>query len=739
MKHRSVLLALCTLITGVCCAQGYSLRMGDKAFAGLAYHDAIGHYEEAMKHGADTGAFMTRLAESYFNVRDFHNAAKWYARTTSASNARPVDLYNYSQCLRATGQFEEADHWMAKYHEIAAGDGRATAQLGSVAYANALLAKPLPGCIVENVKENCTHSDMGSAYWGDRLVFASARKPDAAARRRHAWNGDPFLDLYTGKIGADGQLTDIQPLKDLNTKFHDSNAAFSASGQEVWFTRNNYSDGKKGRTADGVVNLKIYSRILSEGHWMVERSFPFNSEAYSTGHPALSADGKTIYFTSDMPGGRGGTDIWMCERKSESEWLKPVNLGPMVNTEGDEMFPFVQSDGTLYFSTDGHPGLGGLDIFVSKAGQEGFTRAINAGVPINSHSDDFAILLDATGLKGYLTSDRSGGMGGDDLYSFTLRKPLGATMKVRGMVRDKVSHEPAVNAKILLKDAVGSPLRDVTTGPDGEYTFGLEEGHHYELATDEGAYRRTSQGLVTGPLVDTTFVRDIELAKLSDVYLWMMVSDAKTRAPLSGVDVRITNTRDAGSTTMEGVTEEGGELFTNLKPMSIGDSLVYQVVISKQGYFPKTSLWKHRLDRTGKVVLNEYIDCSLSAIDVGMDIAKVIDIKPIYFDLGKHKIRQDAAAELDKIVQVMSENPTMVIELGSHTDSRGSDKSNLALSDKRAKSSAAYIVSKGIAQDRITGKGYGETKLLNNCGNGAKCSDTEHQMNRRTEFIVVRM
>ncbi|MBK6775609.1 MAG: OmpA family protein [Flavobacteriales bacterium] len=219
----------------------------------------------------------------------------------------------------------------------------------------------------------------------------------------------------------------------------------------------------------------------------------------------------------------------------------------------------------------------------------------------------------------------------------------------------------------------------------------------------------------------------------------MKVSDAKTSAPLQGADVRITDERGIGGTMMQGATEASGEIFTNLKSMSVGDSLVLRVVLSKPGYFPKTGVVVKRIDKTGKVVLNDHMDCSLEAIDIGKDIGKAIDIKPIYFDLGKHAIRKDAAAELDKIVQVMTDNPTMVIELGSHTDARGSDKSNLALSDKRAKSSAAYIVSKGIAKDRIAGKGYGESKLLNSCGNGTKCSDTEHQMNRRTEFIIVKM
>ncbi|MEO8066575.1 MAG: OmpA family protein [Flavobacteriales bacterium] len=739
MLNRTVTITLALLSAVLACAQGYSLRMGDKAFAGMAYHDAIGHYVEAVKHGADTGAFVVRLAESYYNVRDFHNAAEWYGRAVTSTKARQEDLYNYSQSLRATGRFEEADQWMARYQAVAAGDRRAFAQIGATTYATALLAKPIAGCSVKNLNGNCTKSDMGAAYWGDRLVFASARKPDVTARHRHAWNGDPFLDLYSGKIGEDGEISDIKPLTDLNTRYHESNAAFGAKGQEVWFTRNNFSDGKKGRTAQGVVNLKIYSRILSEGGWMVERPFPYNSNDYSTGHPALSADSKTLYFTSDMPGGIGGTDIWMCTRKSESEWLKPVNLGPSVNTEGDEMFPFIQNDGTLFFSSDGRAGLGGLDVFVCRAVKDGFGRAVNAGVPINSRSDDFGILLDATGLKGYFTSDRSGGMGEDDLYSFTLVKPLGATMKVRGTAHDKSSQQPVAGIKVMLKDVQGVLLKEAITDTVGAYAFELEEGTHYELATDEGDYRRTSQGLITGPLVDTTFVRDLDLAKLSSVYLWMMVSDAKTKAPLQGVSVRVADLRGADGTVMQGVTEAGGELFANVAAKSAGDSLVYEVVMSKQGYFPKTGRFLYRVSGSGKVVLNERIDCSLEAINLGKDIGKAIDINPIYFDSGKHAIRNDAATELDKIVEVMKENPTMVVELGSHTDARGSDKSNLALSDKRAKSSVAYIISKGIAQDRISGKGFGETKLLNHCGNGVKCSDTEHQANRRTEFIIVRM
>ncbi len=475
--HRSIIVALGLFAITAASAQSYSLRMGDKAYKDLAYSEAIARYEEAVKMGADTGAFITRLAESYLNVRDFANAAKWYKYATTSRIARPIDMYNFAQCLRATGQLEEADKWMATYEKKAADDSRPARQIGAVNYATELMAKPVEGVTMKNVAANCEKGDMGAAFLGDRLVFASARKPQSAERRRHNWNGDPYLDLYSGKFGTDGELSDIQLMADLNTRYHESNAAFTPGGREIWFTRNNFSAGKKGKTPAGVVNLKIYARSLRDGHWVDERSFPYNSDAYSTGHPALSRDGNTMYFTSDMPGGVGGTDIWKCERTKGGEWGKPVNVGAPVNTEGDEMFPFVRSDDVLYFSSDGQAGLGGLDIFYSEPGTPTYGTVTNAGTPFNSRNDDFGFMLDSTARKGYLTSDRSGGMGDDDLYSFKLEKPMLPPMKLRGILRDKMTGEPLAGIKMFLKDDKGNVIGEVTTGVNGEYAFDLADAY----------------------------------------------------------------------------------------------------------------------------------------------------------------------------------------------------------------------------------------------------------------------
>ncbi len=740
-------------------AQDYAVRMGDKAYENLAYSNAIERYTEALEYGADTAACRTKLAESYLNVRDFRNAATWYAKVCAVNTARPVDAYNYAQCLRATGQFAQADTWMSNYREMAEADGRSQRQQGSVRYAANLLATPIAGCTVRNVDANCTNADMGAAYLGDRLVFASARTTRSSEQRNHTWNGDPFLDLYSGKIGADAQLTDVLPLKDLNTRYHESNATFTRDRQEIWFTRNNYSKGKKGTTAQGVVNLKIYARTRTGDSWGDERPFPHNTDVYSVGHPSLTADGQRMYFTSDRPGGVGGTDIWWCERQGKSEWGAPVNAGNEVNTEGDEMFPFIAADGTLYFSSEGQAGLGGFDLFAAKAVGGAFGSVSNLGTPLNSPKDDFALLMDSTGLKGYFTSDRSGGMGNDDLYSFTLLAPFGRSLRVVGQATDAATKLPLANASIALRTNGNDVL--ATTGPDGRYAFDVEPGTAYELVGTATDFVPANATLAPLPDRDTTAVRDLLFAKDGKVSLLYHVKNAFTGGALPGVTIDRLNLLglDQIEKAINRLTDPEGNIRETLEGAQIGDSIVMYIELKKEGFRTKKGTFRYKITEWGEIDVHKYMDLCLFPLEhdefkltcmdnldhsglplaVGRDVREMIDINPIYFDLNKFNIRPDAAAELDKIVGVMNAYPQMHIELGSHTDARGSDASNTTLSDNRAKSSAAYIVSKGIAQERISGKGYGETRLENKCKNGVKCTEAEHQINRRTEFIIVKM
>ena len=415
-------------------------------------------------------------------------------------------------------------------------------------------------------------------------------------------------------------------------------------------------------------------------------------------------------------------------------------LGPEVNTEGDEMFPFIGKDGTFAFASDGHAGLGGLDILIGKMRPDGTVPGVkNPGAPLNSGQDDFALVLDGTLFKGYFTSNRPGGKGGDDIYSVALDHPLGNSMRVEGIAYDRRSKQPMPGAVVELKDTLGNVVATTMTGPDGSYAVDLEPERRYGLTGAVEGYRPIMADLFSGPEADTVFKRDLRLAQYADVMAWMHVTNARTGEALSDVKVQAIDVPGGNTEVISGLTSASGDQRQALQGRAIDDSLVFRVRLTKPGFFPKKGLFLYTVEANGEVAMHQVMDLAMEPIEVGVEVGQAISVNPIYFDLGKWNIRPDAAAELDKVVTVLNENPTMEIELGSHTDSRGSDKANRALSDKRAKSSAAYIISKGIPKGRIKGLGYGESKLLNECGNGSECTEEQHQLNRRTEFIITRM
>lgn len=719
-------------------AQGRFVTAGDKAYENLAYAKAIGDYERAVENGVPDSSYARKLAKSYMSVRDFQRAEAWYARVVAMPNAKPIDHYDYAQALRANGKYGEADKWLRTYELQDTADSRGKRQADASTYASKLSGRAIPGCVVKDLASNTEQADMGVAYCGNKAVFASSRKPDVAEFRRHTWNGQPFLDLYSAPVNADGDFGSATPLSALNTKYHESNACFSPDTGTVWFTRNNYSQGKKGKNGEGVVNLKIYSRTRELGAWTNEQPFPFNSDQYSVGHPCLSVDGNTMYFTSDRPGGKGGTDIWKTVRTGTT-WGTPVCLGSEVNTEGDEMFPFIGKDGTFAFASDGHAGLGGLDILVGKMRADGIVMGVkNPGVPLNSGRDDFALVLDGGLLKGYFTSDRPGGKGGDDIYAVELEHSITGGKRVEGVISHWIKEQPIVGSLVELRNRDGIVVAHTITGPGGDFSFELFEEDPYTI---QASYADFTSVHVTfnAPGTDTVIVRNLDMGILS---LMGAIMDATTGTPIPEVRVEITDVKENLRSVVNDVTDASGEIRKRISDRSLGDTLVYRVSLKKKGYLPKKGLFLFTVQHMTEIDMREVMEkdfFQLQPIAIGVELGEAISVNPIYFDLGKWNIRPDAATELDKVVSVMTENPTMEIELGSHTDSRGSDKANLALSDKRAKSSAAYIITKGIARERIKGKGYGESKLLNECGNDSKCKEEEHQLNRRTEFIITKM
>ncbi len=390
-----------------------------------------------------------------------------------------------------------------------------------------------------------------------------------------------------------------------------------------------------------------------------------------------------------------------------------------------------------------------------------FGEPSNPGAPLNSDRDDFSLVLKDDGRTGYFTSNRNGGKGDDDIYSITMDRPLSASMRLEGVVTDRSMQAPLQGVVVSMLDETGNVVAETSTGNDGRYSFPLEPGTRRTVRAAKQDYSPAVANVPSLPQQDTVVVRDLAMSSGGVVTLWYNVRHAFTGSPLGRVKIDRLDlaAMDQIEKAVVSLTDDGGDVRQELPDVKIGDSLTYYIELSKPGFLTKKGYFRYKVEQYGEIEVHKVMDLCLFPMDpmelrltcqdeldhsglplkVGRDLRTIIDINPIYFDLNKDNIRPDAALELDKIVRVMQQYPTMEIELGSHTDARGSDASNASLSDRRAKSSAAYIVTKGIDAGRIKGKGYGETRLLNRCVNGVKCSEAEHQLNRRTEFIITKM
>ncbi|MEI8138100.1 MAG: OmpA family protein, partial [Bacteroidota bacterium] len=437
----------------------------------------------------------------------------------------------------------------------------------------------------------------------------------------------------------------------------------------------------------------------------------------------------------DMDGGFGGMDIYY-SKKDGGVWGTPFNLGAKVNTAGAEVFPFIASNGLLYFSSNGQDGLGGLDVYETKIKNDKAGRVYNMGEPVNSIDDDFGIFLGEDNKTGYLSSNRKNGGMDDNIYKLDILREVKRGKEVLIITKDKDNGEIIANTKVSINGDT------VTTNEKGEYPTTVEDDVNYSLVVEKNDYYKLEDSLSTKTSEEDTFTKELRLEKDPKLSLLALVTDAKTNLALEGVKVTILEL-PSNAAFDNYTTPATGDYRKPLKGKKIGDKINYSFKLEKEGYLTKTATFIYDIKAPGEIKVNESVNLSLGKVAVGMDLAKMIDIKPIYFDLGKSTIRQDAAMELDKIVTVMNEYPNVYIELGSHTDCRGAAAANIKLSGARAKSSAAYIIKKGISKTRIVGKGYGETKILNGCiceGNiKPTCSEDEHTKNRRTEFLITKL
>ncbi len=650
MKNKIIYLVLVSLLTINSYSQKLKEVKANKEFDKFAYVDAIKTYERLFAKGYKSADMLQKLGDAYYFKADLDNAAKWYGELfTLTQDVAPEYYYRYSQSLKAVKDYKKADEMLVQFNAKSGNDLRAKLAASQKDYL-AVIKKNSGRYTIENAGINSQYSDYGSAFFNNKVVFTSARDTGSFSSRKHAWTGESFTNLYSAEMVSEGSLDKPERFGNkLNSKFNESTPVFTKDGKTVYFTRNNFNNGKKGKDAQKSTLLKIYKATLTGDQWTDIVELPFNSDQYSVAHPALSPDDKTLYFASNMPGTLGQSDLFKVKITGDNTYSAPENLGNIINTEGRETFPVITPENELYFASDGHPGLGGLDVFVSKIEKEGnFSEVNNVGEPLNSSKDDFGYLIDTKTRLGFVSSNREGGNGGDDIYKFKeTQKLVTCEQELSGVVTDQATGLPIAGAKVTLSDATYKMLKELTSDSEGKFDFGkVECGSKYYIKTEAVTYNTKETPTITEKKTGKTFV-PVELEK----------------------------------------TEQ---------PVKPGD-----------------------------------------------DLAKKFKIKIIYFDLDKSNIRPDAALDLAKILDVLEQNPTMEIDIRSHTDCRQTAKYNLALSDRRAKSTMAWLVSKGIAKTRLTAKGFGESQLVNNCGceptNESTCTEEQHQANRRSEFIITKL
>tara|TARA_R110000868_G_scaffold407465_1_gene688943 strand:+ start:2605 stop:4557 length:1953 start_codon:yes stop_codon:yes gene_type:complete len=629
-------------------SQKAKIRKANDTYDKFHYFKTTDILLEVAQDGYKSVELFQKLANSYYFNSKMEDAAKWYGKLMAME--QPVDseyFFRYAQALKTIGNYDESDKWMKKFYLSKTDDLRGRYFMSTPDYLSKIDELSRDDIEVKNLDFNSALSDFGSIKYKDQLIFASTRGDG----RDYKWNEQPYLDLYVSNKQEDGSYGNVTVMNnDINTKYHESSAAFTPDDKFMFFTRNNYFNKKYKKDAGGTNRLKIFRAVKDKnGNWGDITPIHFNNDSYSVSHPSINKQGTKMYFASDMLGSNGLSDIYVVDINEDGILGAPSNLGTGINTQGQESFPFINENGDLYFSSNSYPGLGGLDIYVVRGFEERYFNTYerfepeNIGRPFNSPNDDFAFYENLTTKEGFFTSNRDGGKGDDDIYSFVVMEACKQLLE--GVVKDNLTDEIIPESVVTLFDNRGNEIASITVGAGAQFSFDLECDTEYLIRAEKD-----------------NFIAD---------------------------EQRITSP-------------------------SVNQELKVQLSLDKDE----------------------------QQVVVGDDLAKMLDIPIIYFDFDKYNIRYDASVELRKVLVVMNKYPTMELDIRSHTDCRGPEKYNETLSNNRAKSTRQYLIDNGISEDRLTAKGYGESQLVNDCGceqnSDAKCSKAEHQLNRRSEFIITK-
>lgn len=652
-----------------------------------------------------------------------------------------------------------------------AGIAQRKAKKVKAAAAPALEAQTTNGIEYYNVKTlNTSSLDFSPVYYQNGIVYVSSRRKSGPVDRKI---GETFFELFYSELGPEGKPgKPVTFSVELNSRLHEGPVSFNREGDRIFFTRNNVQDGITRADAQGRVGLKIFEAVKGIYDWESITELPFNSDDYSCMHPSLSPDGQRIFFASDKAGGYGGFDLYVVERRG-AMWSEMINLGPEINTAGNEVFPFIHETGSLFFASDGHKGMGGLDIFSVDLSSRTWGAVNNLGEPFNSVSDDFGLVFHPDSKGGFFTSSRAGGLGKDDLYGFRspngirgVAQPVDIPLMVTVYDGEKNRRLPRAELRLFQRgsdglmantalynvemtpvqggstemvlrlvrkrdDELGLPLAH--TNRDGEAQILLPPGKDYILAVHAPGFA-SKEILLLAKNPGAIQPLDILLEPESCVQLSGNVQSLNYATVVPNVLLRLVHEKSGREEYIRATIE--GKFDYCFDPGSD-----YTIYFEKEGYAVERYRLTAQQIQAGNVAPLDIklLAGSESSVREPLKEGTVILLQNMYYDFGRSAVRTGESRDLDALLRVMQLFPSMHIELASHTDSRGAADYNLQLSLKRAEAAKEFLVQRGVDAARIRTAGYGESRLRNGCKDGVPCSEAEHQQNRRTEVRVIRM
>jgi outer membrane protein OmpA-like peptidoglycan-associated protein/tetratricopeptide (TPR) repeat protein len=697
-----------------------SIKKADHYYDHLAYRNALQVYLHAIENDPGNYHVRERIATCYFMLHDPVSSEFWFSSLAKEPDIHPEAKLNYGRVLSMNGKYEEAKYWIGQYLKNKPEDPLAQRKFEFLEQVNHYAIDAHRFVVSPADYINTDHSDYGAHYFHSGIVFASSRDKDLLIKHKPFDGVHPdesLLNLYYAerKITGDWEAVKSFHANHLKTYYHEGPMAFYDNYKKGAFTQSNIKKDKPVYDATGRVNLQIYfAEVAHLGELKNIKPFEYNNDGYSNAHPSFTEDGKVMFFSSTAATGHGGSDIYYSTFEN-GRWTEPVNAGSEINTREDESFPFLSNDTTLYFSSNGHGSLGGLDIYVSYRRNGKFTKPVNLGYPMNTQYDDFSLVCDSTGRIGYMASNRPGGKGLDDIYFFIANYYF-----LAGEVRE-LSREQAKlpGTKIVVHNMNGDFIDSVRSDENGNFRLNLPYDQDFLIRGERDGYETLED------LHFTTRGKPFGVDSLM-LPMWKYKMFAKGRifsnesqALLPGATVLLHNITDDRMDSV--VVDKNGEYTFLVRP-----NKRYEITASKEGFiasgFKLNTKDLYEGDLLNDIVLEEIY----------------IEKEVIFFDFNKYDLTAQALKQMNRIVRTLKRYSRATLNIGAHADSRGSAQYNKRLSDNRAKAALDYFVSQGIAKSRIEAIGFGEELILNRCSDGVECPEEEHSKNRRGEIKVQR-